>query len=232
MVLLPIVIGAHEPALAAKGGLRVLFIGNSLTNANDLPGIVENLLEQGGEKVDKVESVARPNHGLEDHWANVGTRRRIERGHWDFVILQQGPSATEGRPSLIEYSRKFADLVRRSGARTAVYMVWPSLGRFADFDGVVDSYRTAAREADAILLPAGEAWRVAWRNSQQLALYGPDGFHPSPVGSYLAALVIYQGLTGKDPRELPARTPFMKTNWSIETIRQLQAAAAEAKAGH
>ncbi len=213
------------PVPAGKG-LRVLFIGNSLTYTNNLPAVVKSLLKQGGVPVDKVESMAEPNFGLEDHWSTPRTRRAIERGHWDFVILQQGPSATEGRPSLIEYTRKFADLIRAAGARPALYMVWPSLGRFGDFDGVSDSYRKAAKESETILLPAGEAWRAAWRKNQQLALYGADGFHPSPLGTYLAALVIYQGLSGKDPRQLPAKSPMSQNGWSEETVRQAQEAAA------
>ena len=37
------------------------------------------------------------------------------------------------------------------------------------------------------------------------ALYGPDDFHPSVEGSYLAALVIYAQLSGRSPVGLPAR---------------------------
>jgi len=54
-------------------------------------------------------------------------------------------------------------------------------------------------------LPAGEAWRAAWRRDSTLALYGPDAFHPSILGTYVAALVIYGGLTGRSPLGLPAR---------------------------
>ena len=33
--------------------------------------------------------------------------------------------------------------------------------------------------------------------------YGPDQFHPSRLGTYLAAAVVYTGLTGDLPRALP-----------------------------
>ncbi|HMB92233.1 MAG TPA: hypothetical protein VKP65_15380, partial [Rhodothermales bacterium] len=36
-----------------------------------------------------------------------------------------------------------------------------------------------------------------------LALYSADGFHPSPMGSYLAALVIYAGLLDVPPGDVP-----------------------------
>jgi hypothetical protein len=54
------------------------------------------------------------------------------------------------------------------------------------------------------LLPAGDAWRAAWRRDGTLALYGRDGFHPAPLGSYLAALVISQRLSGRSAVGLPA----------------------------
>jgi hypothetical protein len=37
-------------------------------------------------------------------------------------------------------------------------------------------------------------------------LYGTDGFHPTPTATYLAALVIYQQITGRSPVGLPAWT--------------------------
>jgi hypothetical protein len=83
-------------------------------------------------------------------------------------------------------------------------MVWPARERFGDFDGVRVSYAKAAQDVNGLLLPAGEAWRAAWRRDERLALYGPDHFHPSPLGSYLAALVIVHRLTGAIP-SLPIR---------------------------
>ena len=56
-----------------------------------------------------------------------------------------------------------------------------------------------------MLLPVGQAWLDAWSRDSDLALYGPDDFHPSVEGSYLAALVIYSRLSGRSPVGLPAR---------------------------
>jgi hypothetical protein len=214
-------------------GLQVLFIGNSLTYANDLPGILLALLDSAGARGATVSSVALANFGLEDHWAEGSALAAIRSGGWDVVVLQQGPSATEGRPSLLDYAARFATEITAVGARPALYMVWPARDRSFDFDGVSDSYATAAREVDGLLFPAGEAWREAWRRDPSLALYGEDGFHPSPAGSYLAALVMVQQLTGKDPRGLPAhltpRSPVdPEVNLDPQVARLLQEAAAEA----
>jgi hypothetical protein len=205
-------------------------VGNSLTYWNEMPVILHNLLESAGAGPLHFEVVAFPNFGLEDHWVQGSARARIAEGGWEVVILQQGPSATEGRPSLLEYSDRFADEIEAVGARTALYMVWPDRSRPFDFDGVSDSYKTAAESVGGLLFPAGEAWRSAWDRDPDLDLYGSDGFHPSLLGSYLAALVMYEQLSDRDPRELPPEIPSASGTvaLSAEVAATVHEAAVEA----
>jgi hypothetical protein len=177
--------------------VRVLLIGNSLTAANDLPATVTAMGRAAGVRI-VCTTVAKPNFSLEDHWNDGEARRAIARGGWSFVVLQQGPSALpESRVLLEEYVRRFDGLIRRAGAQTAVFMVWPSRDRSGDFAGVSASYAAAAASVGARLARAGDAWRDAWRRDPRLALYGPDGFHPTPLGSLLAAMVIEETITGR-----------------------------------
>lgn len=120
-------------------------------------------------------------------------------------MLQQGPSSLpESRALLIDYTRRFAGEIRAAGATPALYAVWPSLSRSGDFDRASESYRLAAEEVDGVLLPAGEAWRAAWRADPDLQLYAADGLHPSVAGTYAAALVIYAGLLNRSPVGAPS----------------------------
>jgi len=91
----------------------------------------------------------------------------------------------------------------------------------ADFDAVRESYVLAARSVEGIFFPAGEAWRAAWRRNSKLALYGPDGFHPTIEGSYLAAIVIASMLTDRSAHSLP---PTIQTKDSIVKIDPSDAA--------
>lgn len=216
---------------AADGSLRVLFIGNSLTAFNDLPGMLYSLLQVGGAEDVTIEAIARPNYGLEDHWGQQATHDAIAEG-WDVVVLQQGPSATEGRPSLLEYSEIFAAPIREAGAVPALYMVWPAEARSFDFPGVSDSYADAADRIGGLLFPAGEAWLAAWKIDPDLELYGPDRFHPSPLGTYLAALVMYEQLTGDDPRALTGDVPGFDGVAPPEDLEALRRAARQANAEH
>jgi hypothetical protein len=69
---------------------------------------------------------------------------------------------------------------------------------------VSESYRLAARDVDGLLLPAGDAWLEAWKRDAGLQLYGPDAFHPSQAGTYLAALTIVGTLYHPDLVGLPS----------------------------
>src|SRR5204862_8244869 len=81
---------ATPPAGTPVGG-RVLFIGNSLTEANGLPAMVETLSRQGGGTPISAASVVFGGFSLEDHWNQGTAQRRIAEGGWSIVVLQQGP---------------------------------------------------------------------------------------------------------------------------------------------
>jgi hypothetical protein len=213
--------------------MAVLFIGNSLTAANDLPAMVGEIGRAHGAMIAH-ETIALPSFSLEDHWQKGTAVRAIARGGWSTIVLQQGPSALpESRALLRAFARKFDGEARRAGARTAFYMVWPAAARKGDFDGVHQSYATAAKDVGGLFLPAGDAWQAAWRRDRTLALYADDNFHPTRLGSYLAALVIYAQLTGRTPADVarvPALSLLVSPATTSSTAGVIGAAAAEAVA--
>ena len=211
--------------------LRVLFVGNSLTATNDLPAIVGELARADSAVSLETASVVYPGVSLDDHLVNGAAARRIAEGGWDFVVLQQGPSGLpESRTALIASTRQFAALCEPVGTRVALFGVWPASNRRSAFDSVTASYAAAADAVGGGLLPAGRAWELAWQQNPLLPFYGPDGFHPGPYGSYLAALVIYQGLTGRSAIGLPAAMTVNGVRVNIPQARAalMQAAADEA----
>jgi hypothetical protein len=197
--------GNHPVEPGPAGSYRVLFIGNSLTSSNDLPGTVAGLAASVGDTI-AVESVTRANFAVIDHVNGLSDAVAVvRRGGWDYVVLQQGPTSEQiGRDTLILATKLLDPDVRAAGGRTAELMAWPEEARRSVFDGVLQSCVDAARAvSQGVCFPAGEAWRAAWAVDPTLPLYGPDGFHPAPLGTYLAALVVYEGITGHDARELP-----------------------------
>jgi hypothetical protein len=228
-------VGCGDAPVKPPGGpspqpVRVLFVGNSLTQVNDLPAMVEALSRAAGDDPPlDAGSVAFGGFALEDHLAEGSAARAIAEGGWDVVVLQQGPSALPAsRENLIEFSGRFATLIRAAGARPALYGVWPSQDRIFDLDACIESYRLAAVAVDGTSLPAGAAWKAAWARAPALPLYGTDGFHPSALGTYLAALVIYSRLMNRSPIGLPGELDVAGSRLSIPQDQRavVQAAAA------
>jgi hypothetical protein len=220
------------PGPLAPGGHHVLFIGNSLTYVNDLPATLAYLASLVGDTI-RTETVAFPDYALQDHVAEGTAAREIAAGGWEYVVLQQGPSSVEAnRQNLITYTRLFDAQIRAHGARTALYMVWPELVNFSTFQRTVESYTLAAQAVNGLLLPVGDAWRTAWAKDSTLQLYGSDGLHPSYLGTYLGALVVYERITGKNVHTLPLRVVAGGVQYAVSeaTIRLLQDAAHETNA--
>lgn len=221
--------GAPRPGLAP--GLRVLFLGSSFTYNNDMPLLVQAFAREVGRSVDVV-TVAKGGFSFEDHCKRGAALSTLRTGPWSFVVMQQGPSTLPAsRRNMREWARRLADPIRQAGARPALYMVWPSEDRLAYFDEVRTSYQLTAEDIDGMMIPAGEAWRAAWRRDPGVPLYRRDREHPSPTGSYLVALSIFGMLLGRSPVGLPASVRL--SNGSVAQVppalaKLLQESAEEA----
>ena len=189
---------APEDPLEPPEGYNVLFIGNSLTYTNNLPLMVEQLAPTVNGETMHAGMIALPNVALEDLWNAGEARTAIASGNWDMVVMQQGPSSLpESQAHLATWVSRFADEARANGVEPAVLMVWPPEGTDATFQAVIGGYANAATAANATLFPAGAAWFDLVSSTSPIDPYGPDRFHPSTQGTYLAALVVAAQLRGR-----------------------------------
>ncbi len=206
------------------GFKRVLFVGNSHTYVHNVPGMLDAIARQNGDSSFRVTAVAYPNVSLEDHWYDGTAARHLERGRWEYVVMQQGPSSQEGHHQhLAHWTQQFTPLIRAAGASPVLYQVWPHISRPQDFPAVQQAYGFAAASVNGILAPAGAAWVNNFSANPDLALYDPDGTHANVMGAYVAALTIYASISGVDARMLP---PVIPGNAAVEeaTVRKLQQA--------
>ncbi len=199
--------------------LRVLFIGNSFTYFNNMPAILRALAPQVETRM-----IAQGGLSLEDHWNNAETRKAVEEGKWDFVVLQEqstlgetfvvnGLARLQGDRTFRTYAEKWIRAIQATSARPVLMMHWkgkeaPDRDReFLDY-----TISKAGSEWGAMLAPVSLAWQAAERRG--VALYASDGRHPSPAGSYLEACVMYATLLGKNPVGLSAnaRGPEIEQN--------------------
>src|SRR4051794_27070881 len=70
---------SYAPSVKTK---KVLFIGNSLTFYNDLPGMLQQLSAREPQPLE-VDSVTLANATLADHWSLTAARKHVQRGGWD-----------------------------------------------------------------------------------------------------------------------------------------------------
>lgn len=211
------------PELDPTADLTVLFIGNSLTASNDLPAMTRAAAAAAGRTISYAVSVV-PGFSLEEHWS-AGAADLIGALRADVVVLQQGPSSLpESQQHLRQWATQLAVPIREAGGRPALLMVWPDASRLFAFDDVYASYRGAADAVDGIFIPAGDAWRAVWRRDPDAALYDADDFHPSRLGSLVAALTVYAVLFDADVRTLPnsiaADVPAEQFTMILEAVHE------------
>ena len=173
---------------------RILFVGNSLTYTNDLPSLVTDKAAKKNVIV-QTEMLALPNYALTDHWNEGKLQDMLEIKHYDFVVVQQGPSSQEeGRVMLLDAGKKLENVCSNQNSKLVFFMVWPAYPNFYNFDNVIKNYTNAAIAANAILCPVGTAWKKYIDETGDLSYYGPDQFHPSLKGSKVAAEIIVKTL--------------------------------------
>jgi protocatechuate 3,4-dioxygenase beta subunit len=208
-------------AIPDKDAVRVLFLGNSLTAGNDLPAMVQAMARAGGVTL-VYESRTPGGASLEDHWQDGKALGVLAGSHWDYLVLQQGPSSRpESQAHLRRWAVRWADEARKQGTTPALYMVWPFQGQANGFTLVSGSYRRAAHTSRSRLLAAGDAWEMALRDQPAVSLFQKDKLHPTRAGTYLAALVITQGLTAVRPSNVPSK--LMLADGQILQIPEEQA---------
>jgi len=213
---LPVIITSPPPS--ANSNLNILYIGNSLTQVNDLPAMVTQIGGQDSVNI-TYKDMSVGGYALEDHLNDGKIKTEIASGIYDYVVLQQGPSSLPAsQANLLEYVGKIKVLCNSIKSKVCVYMVWPEKVRISFLNDVIYSYTQAATQTQSYLAPGGLAWKYVWASDATLPLYGPDEFHPSVMGSYLAALTVYGAVRQKKDftfltyQNLPWKTSIQSHN--------------------
>ncbi len=213
-----VIVLAGTGAVRADDSLRVLFIGNSHTFVNDLPGLFSGLSESGGRPV-RTDASTFGGYSFEDHTNTQATLDKIAQDSWSSVVLQEQsviPTIHYGRYNSMYPASRFLDsLARLQGARRAFYMTWgwkyggqQSYGDslspdFQDYFEMQESVRVAyqeiADELSSTMVPVGMAFARARQTDSLVDLWQADYCHATLEGTYLGACVFYAVLHGASP---------------------------------
>jgi lysophospholipase L1-like esterase len=222
--------------------LRILFIGNSYTFFNDMPRMVAEIASSDPNNPFKLEikSVTQGGGRLPEQLKTGEGHHAIQSGRWDFVVLQE-QSFWAVHPSTVaettNAAAQWTDLIREQNAKPVLYMTWPRKpGSFwytdKDHAFLKNSnfmYSAFHRETNRLatklkagVVPVGDYWMYTLENHPGIDLYASDGSHPSPSGSYLAALLFYRYFTARSPEEA-SYTPWGLDKDAVKNLKTIAA---------
>ena len=177
---------------------RVLFVGNSFTARNDLPGLVAGLAAAGTPRfpVD-TNLISVSGASLRRHWNAGEAAAAIAAGHYDWVVLQEQSTLPLKNPRrFLENVREFAPAITEAGSHLALYMTWARREAPETQEGLSEAYEEIAREVGGVVVPVGRAWQACLAAPDTPVLHDADGSHPTLAGSFLAACVFHGSLIG------------------------------------
>jgi hypothetical protein len=178
---------------------RLLFIGNSFTARNDMPGLLERLAAARG-LVLKHHLISAGGASLRMHWNKGEARKAIEGSTYDYVVLQEQSTLGFKNPvRMHENVRLFDEAIKASGAKTVLYMTWARKNSPQTQAAITSAYEDIGLELGAIVVPVGTVWQEFMKRHDRPELHDKDLSHPTLAGSYLAACVFLEALFKQSP---------------------------------
>ena len=175
--------------------LSVLFVGNSHTYYNDMPGTVRRLALEAGFHC-RVAMIAHPGWFLSQHVADPEARFNILYGGYDYVVLQEHAHPFGPEQRFREAAAALNGWIREAGSRPVIYETWARKAEPEAQARMNEAHRRVAEEIGALLAPVGERWWDWIKAHPDAEMYDPDGAHASAAGSEFAAAQIWETIRG------------------------------------
>ena len=195
---------------------RMLFIGNSYTQVNNLPQMVADIAQSMGKSMEYCSNT--PGGCTFEMHCHNQSMTMICNGGWDFVIMQE-QSQLPAFPldSVEQYVFPFAQqlvdsiYVHNPCAEPMFYMTWgrkngdtefgyPPMDTYEGMDSLLYArYMQMGEDNDASVCPVGRVLHYLRDHNAEIELYMSDESHPSLAGSYAAACAFYTLFFSCDP---------------------------------
>ena len=194
--------------------LDVLFVGNSYVYVNNLPEVFVRVAAGAGIESPHVTVHAPGGQTLAGAATNAELLKILEH-QFDVIILQEQSQIPAKAETNLPVRRSFLDSCRWLSGRVhqhypntrfVLYQTWARhLSAWTTQPKEVEGcganpeemqkrlsrwYAEAGQLIGARVAPVGDAWLANYHDAHPLILHAPDGSHPSPAGTYLAALVL------------------------------------------
>ncbi len=220
-------IKAIKPEVTSLGFApeRILAIGNSYFYWNcGVTSYLGGLIRQGlNPKIHvRLAAIGHSNmaqHPVEEYLDNSLTRSHDEQLHeklpenldalekrqresYDLVLLQATNRGLEKQARDAHYFKAHIQAIREHGGAAAIVITWTQKKKNAPaLEDVIDAVTKIANENHVMAIPVGQAFANAEKKYPDWKLIMPDKSHPTALGSYLMACVIYASVYKRDPME-------------------------------
>ena len=196
---------------------RILFVGNSYLYYNDsLHNHVRRMVDERFPnrsdfqqyKSSTIGGSRLIHHNLDYllNSKNIGIN-----GKFELVILQGGsqePLSKKSRDLFAKQAKVMINNARDNGGEVALYMTHAYAKSHPAYDPqminkIGDLYLNVANDNKVLVIPVGLAFERAYSKSTDIKLHKEfDGTHPSLLGTYLAANVVFYSIFGSSPAGL------------------------------
>lgn len=199
---------------------RILMLGNSYTFYNDMYKMYGDILKEKNYDVE-VETFTRGGAFLTDY-ASDGQyydefESYLDSKIFDYVIIQeQSSKSIKNYNGFLAGAKGVAAIIRNHypKAKLFLYETWarhesnsfyienPSWTYYTASYALADNYKAVGRVIDAKVSFVGLGFYDIYKNHNEIELYQNDYTHPSPRGSYLAALMLAKTTFNVEPLEV------------------------------
>lgn len=207
---------------SAQETQKILFIGSSYFNNNNLPALFKNLADSSGKKV-YLDQRFPGGLYLADHANSSSTESKINEENWDYVVLQ-GVGRITAYPKIYTDHPVYPALVtlrdkisKNCKTTKMVFclpwayedgMTWLAGWTDTYEDMQLKIYKNTLKYSDDvgfIIAPVGWAWNTVLKekNYPLHYLHLSDWNHPSLKGSYLMACVIFTTIFNESTTNVP-----------------------------
>src|ERR1044072_7989289 len=139
--------------------INILFIGNSFTQRNDLPGLLATMAAERDLSI-RHKLTSAGGASLRTHWNAGRAAKAIKAADYDYVVLQeQSTLPVKNAQRMAENVRLFDDIIKQAGSKTVLYMTWARQHAPESQQAITDAYNSIGKEVGAIVVPVGSAWR-------------------------------------------------------------------------
>ena len=214
-----------------KEAINVLFLGNSKTEVNNVPGLVSSLSASLGKGEVHTDYIHMDLSGFyTEENENKAVKDKINERKWDYIVFQEQTdvsldSSNAFKPSveIIEYAKENSNEDVK-----AIYDVW---GIYSDFNKSQYNLATTNAESmssqtNASIAYIAQALLNCHDEYPDISLYTDDR-HATIEGSYLAACCTYGAIYGEE-----TKGATFTAGISEETAQKLQKTADSAQKGH